>query len=546
MKLKHLTIVILGVLCAANLTVTQAQAGNEAPPITRAPDGRAPVNTFTVTKLTDSGDNSNPGTGTLRRAMLDANNTAGFDHLVFDIPGSGVQTIIINNFLPTFTDERGVWLDGKHKADGSANDDQIELDGSKISGHHGLQLTSSNNIIEGITINGVKSAAGISIENSNNNKIIGNRLGTNPEGTVAKPNFAGIQLVNANDNFIGGLNDVRPGGACIGDCNLISGNSPHGIVISKNSQRNQVIANFVGLNRQGTGALKNTGDGILVVESPNNTVGGDTPEERNVISGNGVIGIEVGAESSHHNLIQGNFIGTNSAGSGVVSVGGTGIEMVTGTHDNVIDGNVISGHKDYAIMVFLNATRIEIKNNRIGMAATTDTKMGNGGQGIRVKANNNSIHNNRIAYNGTDGVYIGDVTKSQKSIGNLISQNSIFDNGKFGINITATHLKNLPTLKSAVVRTGKLVIKGNISGRPPGATFTIELFQNPACDKVFNNTVGEGQVYIGFKQVTTDSTGFAKFVLRSRSAPKTGVVTATATDNRNTTGEFSVCKTIKS
>src|SRR5262249_3175761 len=71
------------------------------------------VNTFTVTNTNDDGP------GSLRQAILDANGMPGADTIVFNIPVSGVQTIIPLTPLPTITDP--VTIDGFTQPGASAN-----------------------------------------------------------------------------------------------------------------------------------------------------------------------------------------------------------------------------------------------------------------------------------------------------------------------------------------------------------------------------------------------------------------------------------------
>src|SRR5437879_1051424 len=54
--------------------------------------------TLTVTNSNDS------GTGSLRQAILDANNNFGLDTIVFDIPGTNVHTIVLATPLPSIAD----------------------------------------------------------------------------------------------------------------------------------------------------------------------------------------------------------------------------------------------------------------------------------------------------------------------------------------------------------------------------------------------------------------------------------------------------------
>ena len=53
--------------------------------------------TFTVTSTADS------GAGTLRQAIIDANNAGGADTIAFNIAGSGVHTIALATPLPAIT-----------------------------------------------------------------------------------------------------------------------------------------------------------------------------------------------------------------------------------------------------------------------------------------------------------------------------------------------------------------------------------------------------------------------------------------------------------
>ncbi len=537
--------VALFVLAAIAFSIYPAHANTTRPPLVNPITGQAPVRTYVVTKTSDTGDNTKPGNGTLRRAIVDANASPGFDAIVFDIPGSGVQTIKIVNYLTELKDNDGVMIDG------TQSDDQIELDGSGTHGVHGLYVTSNNNVIKGLTVNGVNDGAGIWIGNASNNVLIGNRVGTNPAGTGSKPNLAGILLSNADRNTIGGTDGVSPGGACTGDCNLVSGNKLHGIVLDK-SNYNRIVGNFVGLNARGNGSLVNAQDGILVGDGHHNTIGGSTPQERNVVSGNQIVGIELGLANAHHNVVQGNYIGTNSAGNAAVTGNGAGVLIITAARDNEIDGNLISGNSKFGVLVFNQAKGNEIKNNRIGMAADSDANIGNGKQGIEVQTSGNLIHNNRVAYSHNDGIRI------KAGSNNLVSQNSTFENATFGINLGADAFtpndngdgdggpngnQNFPIISSAEFGGTTLTIKGTLNSRPNG-TYTIELFQNPACDNTFGNAVGESKTYLTSVQVTTDGSGNTNFTAQVPNGPSDGVITGTATDSANNTSELSYCRSI--
>jgi len=235
----------------------------------------------------------------------------------------------------------------------------------------------------------------------------------------------------------------------------------------------------------------------------------------------------------------------------VVSVGGSGIDLITFAHDNVIDGNVISGHKAFGIFVFRDATRTEIKNNRIGISPFDDSNFGNEIRAIELQSDGNVIHNNRMGHNAKGGIRV----KSGQR--NRFSQNEIFENGTLGINLGtdaftpndngdgdegANRLQNFPTV-SAASYNGTLTVNGTLNSRP-NARFTVELFYSPACGNAFGIPVGEGKTYLGSVQVSTDGSGNGGFGLPTGENLSAGFVTGTATDSDGNTSEFSYCKAI--
>ncbi|HYX21449.1 MAG TPA: hypothetical protein VFA98_11450, partial [Thermoanaerobaculia bacterium] len=132
------------------------------------------ANTYTVTTTADS------GAGSLRQAILDANGSPGADTIVFNITGSGVQTITPATVLPTITD--AVTINGYSQGGASANTNGpgqgtnaiilIEIDGENIGfGNSGLTVGATNVTIRGLAINRCNEA-GIYVHSSGGGAVI--------------------------------------------------------------------------------------------------------------------------------------------------------------------------------------------------------------------------------------------------------------------------------------------------------------------------------------------------------------------------------------
>ena len=143
------------------------------------------------------------------------------------------------------------------------------------------------NLVSGQALN---FSRGIELYDSSNNTIQGNYVGTNAAGTAALGNAgAGIGVdgspgVGSDNNLIGG--------AVAGAGNLCSGGGTEGIYVSVDSNANTIQGNFVGVSAAGTLPIPNLVEGIKI-QSPGNTVGGDTPAKGNLISGNGTEGVRI-------------------------------------------------------------------------------------------------------------------------------------------------------------------------------------------------------------------------------------------------------------
>lgn len=188
-----------------------------------------------VTSTGDSGD------GTLRQALLDANDALVPVAIDFDLPGDGPHVIAPDTALPTILGR--VAIDGSSQdlasevcvsAIGDRPSYRVVLEGSGLS----LGAGSDGSAIRGLNVRGATSA--IAIADSGGHTIECNFLGTDATGTTAEGNGIAISVAGIGENTVGGEDD--------GSANLIAFND-HGIVIADpSSLRNELRGNRFGGN----------------------------------------------------------------------------------------------------------------------------------------------------------------------------------------------------------------------------------------------------------------------------------------------------------
>jgi uncharacterized delta-60 repeat protein len=205
-----------------------------------------------------------------------------------------------------------------------------------------------------------------------------------------------------------------------------------GIDISS-SNGNSIVGNWIGLDATGTAAAGNV-IGVNIWNSNNNVIGGSTPADRNVISGNTNLGITINTDNgtSIGNQIRGNYIGTDYTGIAAVGNKNNGIYInstnntIGGTAAN--QGNVISATQNWAgIGLGTAANNTSIAGNFIGLNATGTAALSNVGGGITVESANNTIGGitpltrNIISGNSSAGIrLIGATATANVVIGNYI------------------------------------------------------------------------------------------------------------------------------
>jgi hypothetical protein len=424
--------------------------------------GTAGAATYTVTSAADA------GTNTLRWAINQANANAGSDSIVFNIGGGSAQTISLLSALPVITGTvtidatsqvielngasagagvsgltvqsagstirglvinrfamHGVLINGGAGGN-TVRDCRIGTDATgtaaRANGHTGVYVTGvpnntvgPGNLLSGNGVDGVR----IDAAAATGNIVAGNRIGTNAAGTAAIANgFNGVVITAAANN--------RIGGTTAGELNVISGNAKNGIGIGGGASGNLIERNYIGLAADGAAALGNGEDGVLVIDSPSNKIGGDVAGTFNIISANGWHGIELRGDGADANVVQRNIVGSDLFGTldrgngraGVYQAGGDASGNIIGGGAWGAGGNLISGNAWAGIHIEF-ATDTVIQGNRIGTDYAGSSALANAGGGIDI------------------------VNAFQTAIGNANAGNVISGNGDSGIDIQSENLVSI-------------------------------------------------------------------------------------------------------
>jgi hypothetical protein len=525
--------------------------------VTETLENRQLFNAYVVTLGADL------NTGDTLRSIINQANTSGQPATITFAAGN--TEIDLNSDLPAITVP--VTINGATSGGANGDGTRVLIKGNN---HDALTITAGGSTIENLWFGACADGVTLSTNGGNvvRNCYFGDVLGDNSVGQ----NYIGIHIsAGSSNNTIGG---TAGDGS---DRNVISGNS-EGINIDNSDSSgvtgNQVIGNYIGLDPTGATAHANS-YGVLIAWSDGNTIGGTTAAARNVISGNSY-GVQISSNFSiddgNSNLIEGNYIGTNAAGTAAVA-NSTGILIENHADTNHI-GNTIGGASSAAAnFITGNSTGISvsgdwnsIQGNIIGNlpVAPTDgsAEPGNTYTGISLSGSNNNVggvgagQGNLIVHTQSGpGVLV-----NYNCDNNQIAGNSIFDNGvsyngaKLGIDlnndgVTANDsakgdgdtggngLQNFPVLTGAVDAGDgtNLTISGTFNSNP-NTQYRLDFYTNDA-DKVDPSNFGEGQTYVGSITVTTDgsgdavSGGVAGFSLNLSKAGLSGkYLTATATN----------------
>ncbi len=530
------------------------------------------VNSFVVNSTTDLSDKT-PGDGiclttggvcSLRAALEESNARPPYDSydvtpmpITFNISGTGVKTITPTTgyselFYP-------ININGYTQAGGTENTNnfnlglntaiKVKVDGVNTGGTFAFHC--GNNTLKGLSlINGnidFLYEEGYS-KSKDNNTIQGCFIGMSENGVT--PTDAALHFNNQDLNTIGGTtNSTR---------NLIGG----GIIFEK-SDSNSVYGNYFGTTLTGVSSSGTSAHSVQILDSSSyNFIGGTNALEPNLISG-GNRGVMIQGLGTIENEIVNNLIGSTIDGVTALGNQNAGILLSNGTASNLITGNVIMANSVDEAGIWMDSTFSNtIQSNYIGTSANQVAVAGNGNAGTfsaGIILMNESANNMIGGVNSADGNIIannvfGILLQSNTGVGNSFKSNLFYDNAEMAIDIDADYTpsgldaldtdsgpngtQNYPIITSSYVTASQISIVGTFNSKA-NKSYTIQYYSNESCNQSGN---GEGKVLIGTQTITTNSSGNATINTSFSAVVAVGSsITCLATDDLNSTSEFSEC-----
>jgi hypothetical protein len=520
---------------------------------------------FTVTTGVDNGNDSSPTLGSLRGAIIAADqapSASGPNLIAFNIPTSDPGYSASTNSIDVLTPAPGlttipnlpdltspVIIDGYTQAGAQVNtlakgDNavlKIVLNGNLVvsdgtqqdltsPGTTGLNLLGGDTTVRGLVINNF-SGDGIDVS-TNNNVVQGNYIGTDVTGEQAQGNGAvGVEVAGWGVTQIAGsasYNRIGMYGDGVGDFadrNVISANGVNqylaggtaGVRVMWGASYNVVAGNYIGTDANGMRPLGNYIWGVVVSDSFEesdiaqpvsgyNQIGGNGPADvadGNLISANAYDGINIAGNPSNTEI--GVTVYANDMGTDVTGIGRLG-----------------NGHSGVSAATGTQGLTIEgnviAYNGEYGVAVSQDTSGGyfsdipwNGGPTGGVRIEGNSIHDN-----GALGIDLGGVVDVGTGDASLFALETplpgVLQNDSKGHG-GPNNYQDFPILASAVSSSTSTSITGffmsgdvNGDGPPfePSELITLDFYANQKPD---NSGYGQGQTWLGSTTVMTDANG---------------------------------------
>jgi len=298
---------------------------------------------------------------------------------------------------------------------------------------------------------------GLDIHGVSNVKVMSGYFGVGPDGSTPASNggkdieVAAFEGSEAAGTVIGTQLNQQAAATpvCDGGCNVISGAGLDGIDLEGDSADAEtpaasttIVANYIGLDANGTAAVANGGDGVHVGQAGRTIIGGPRVSEANRFAG-GEAAVDAGPPAADL-VVRGNSVG----------VGVTGASLAAPDEGILVNSE---GHSPAATEAVIAANELRMR----------------GGVAIEQRGFGGWINRNRIS-----GAEIGIKTAGYEEHGNLIEGNLIEHSGSNAILIENEFNE---VLGNAIVGAGKAGVR--LHGVDPFRTFSNRVGGNAAVDE---------------------------------------------------------------
>lgn len=322
---------------------------------------------------------------------------------------------------------------------------------------------------------------------------------------TTQPGFAGLPIIE-----IDGSRNTGPGNTGNGLRINAPGCTIRGLAINRFNafgialggvSGGTIAGNFLGTDPSGTVAVGNRG-GINSTGATGFTIGGRSPSDRNLISGNRLDGVALSSPSGQptNNSVLGNLIGTDLSGTRALPNVGHGV--LVNSAGNLV-GGVGPGEANTIAFNGLAGVRVGSFNFQTGITS-------------------NPIRGNRVFGNNALGIDLGN--------------SGVTLNGSFGTGFGPNRLQSFPVINSAYPSGGGTTVEGQLTSTP-NSTFSVDFYASDALDP---SGFGQGQRFLGSTTAITNPGGVANIAATlTANVPPGQVITATTTDRDNNTSEFS-------
>ncbi len=266
-------------------------------------------NTFVVTQTQTSGSMA----GTLEEAIRAANASPGLDKIVFDLAEPDGYCAAVTPIT------EAVVVDGTTQP-GYRGTPYVQIKATLSQHLAGLAITGGNSVVRGLVLiqsgtigQSTTGGSGVLLKEGGYNIVEHCYIGVDRRGTCNLLSVRGnlvCESGNSRGVTIEQSSNNKIGGTTPLARNIIAGNVIFGVQIGANSTANQIVGNYIGPDVTGTQRIASNG-GIRIA-GDGNIVGGTAVGSGNLISCGFGQGIAI--FGGNGNVLQGNYVGVNPAG----------------------------------------------------------------------------------------------------------------------------------------------------------------------------------------------------------------------------------------